>query len=188
MSVLLASLADLQAFMPGVALDDDQAEQLLGVASATIRREAGQVISLVADDSVVTDVDAYARAVWLSEHPVISVASVTIDGEVVPPESYRLDTELGRVLFDRQVGSWGTPTGFRPRATIVHTHGHDPIPDDLKGVCLSMTRRGIVADGPGAVVEETVGPDTIRYSSDLAAEILESERRTVRRYRIPVVA
>jgi hypothetical protein len=187
----LASPAEMQALMPGVELDVDQVDLLIAIASDTIRSETGQTLSLVIGD-VLELRGTFVREFWLPERPTLAVTSIHIDGQLIPATAYRASRD-GRVTFSRWPwttavngpdavlgGSWGGDERF---LSVVTDHGYDPIPADIKGVCLDLVRAGIVAPDAGIIRQESLGSYNVSYSAERAGALTKAHERTLRRYR-----
>lgn len=185
----LATAGEVQTLMPGVELDLDQVELLLDIASATIRDETGQTLSLV-DDDVLELRGAFGREFWLPERPVLEVSSITLDDQDMPSTGFRATSD-GRVTIDRALwptvvnasagalGHWG---GDERILTIVYSHGYDPVPATIRGVCLDLVRRGIVAPDAGVVRQESLGSYNVSYAPDAASVLSTAEKAKLRRY------
>lgn len=153
----LAELDDLLDLLPdGTGMQ--AAQTRLRQASSRFRAAVHHPVSLVTDDEVTLDGDG-SRTLLLPAAPVIDVESVTVDGTAV--DGYRWSP--AGVL--RRDGRWPD----RP-VTVVYSHGHDPIPDEIQEAVLSMavylatSTPGVsmmqvgsqMVQTPGAMVEATV--------------------------------
>lgn len=190
MSDPLATVEQLETLLRRTFSDAerDAAELILAGVSAAIRRVTGQTISVVDDDGITIDRDGSRRTLWLPERPVVSVTSITVDGGLVSPADYRVDTEIGEVTFARPLRTWGTPTAFEPRAEVVYSHGFDPVPDDVVQVALEMAMGGIEVPAAGLETEESIGNYSVKFDVDKATVLNEGQRVRLRSYRAPVVA
>lgn len=163
----------------GITLTDVEVARvsaLLADASEIIRDEVGQKIGLVAGD-VYTIPGTNDESIELPEHPVVSVASVTVDGtELVEGTDWYLDGDkvtrlrlTGTALIDglpEDTFLLGTGAGFGlPDQTvqITYTHGYPETPGLVKGICLEMVSRVWV--NPGSVARESVGDTQTVYES-----------------------
>lgn len=186
----LATFTELQTLMPGVTLDEAQASFLLAIASATIRSETRQTLSFVAADELELR-GTFGREFWLPEWPVVRVASIALNGESMPATGYRCSRD-GRVTFDRWTwstvvnapsiatsGSWGGDERF---LTVVYDHGYDPVPADIKGICIDLARRGIVAPDAGIIRQESLGSYNVSYNAEASSVLSSAEMRKLRRY------
>lgn len=156
---LLATAGDLEARL-GLDLtveETTRAETLLGLASDLIRRETGQQISLVADDSLVRRGTSSDR-LRLPQRPVVSVASVSVAGQAVPSEQWYVS---GDELVRRR-GAWGDADD---EVVVVYDHGYaaGQIPAEARAICLEAVVRVWV--NPGAVNQEGYGSEQVTYPS-----------------------
>lgn len=124
-------------------------QRALERATDAIRGATGQTITRVADD-VVTIPGLGRRLIQLPQAPVVSIASVTIDGLPLIRDLHYEVLEAG-VL--RRLGcSW-------PRGPVVvtYTHGYADVPEDLVRLCAAIADRFL--DGTAGVKSEseTVG-------------------------------
>lgn len=180
-----ASADDLAARL-GVELgqpEQTRAEALLKSASGLIQAEARQVIERVTDDEVILPGTSDDR-LRLPERPVVSVASVAIDGETLAATGYYLDAGA---LVRRQLDSlalgcsgFGAPS---QEVRVVYTHGYaaDEMPETVKSVCLEAVVRVWV--NPGAVIGERHGSEQVQYMNGQPTGLLltGAERAAIRR-------
>lgn len=135
----LASTDDLALY--GVDISNEpRAEAALEAVSAAIRDAAGVMISR---DTGTFTVEG-SRFPWLSLPvvPVISVASVEIDGE--PVTDFRL---IGKALWRRN--GWA---GCDPSlVTVTCTHGFDPVPADIVLLTCELAGAILAAASEGGV-------------------------------------
>lgn len=168
-----ASTDDLAARL-GITLTMDEetrADILLTAASELVQDEAKQTIELVEDDELTIRGTTEER-ILLPERPVVSVASVTLDGTpLTEGGSWFVDgnelVRAGITMFltgvsDSLLG-YGRGFGFEWQSLeIVYTHGYDPVPGLVKSICLEAVVRVWV--NPGAVVEERFGNESTVYA------------------------
>jgi hypothetical protein len=169
---------------------------MLDIASGTIRNEAGQQLELVEDDEV-TLPGVWERVLWLPQRPVVEVSAISINDFALPPGTWVVRSSGQLMPFFAPLlnwsdadGWWGGPGGSNswwggPAATVAvtYTHGYDPIPDDLRGVCLALAQRLLLLPLSGAVVSESIADYSITYGRLATNQLMADERRTVRRYR-----
>lgn len=164
----------------GITLTDDETarvDALLSAASALIQDEVRQQIALVTDDTLTMTGTTDERIV-LPERPVVSVASVAINGQVLAQGTdYYLDADeivkMGGTTVMTSAGldallDWPASrfSGFGwPNQTleIVYTHGFDTIPGIVKAICLEAVVRVWV--NPGSVARETAGNTATVYDN-----------------------
>lgn len=161
---------DLELFT-GATYDEARANLLLDIATATIRARTAQTLSRVTGHQVVLAGTAETSAV-LPERPVVSVAEVSWDGDVLDEGTWEYD---GYGSISRYGGWRGQPI------TVTYTHGFDPIPDDLKGLCLVMVQRAL--DNPTGIASESIGSYSVSYGRQSGVYIAEDELAIVDRYR-----
>lgn len=140
------------------ALQDDidlaAAELALRRASGRVRRYTRQTISLVTDD-VIVRIPQCADELVLPQRPVVSVASVVVNGQTSTDWKLRGDTLV-------RCGGW--PYG----ATITYTHGYAEIPDDIQDIVLAQA--GFRMINPGMLRSRSIDD----YSETLASESIGS--------------
>lgn len=200
MSDPLASVEQLQTLL-NRTFDEGQTAQtelLLGLASASIRSEAGQTLSLVEDDEAVL-AGTWDYDLELPEWPVVAVASVALNDVAVSDGNFhwnnrellrraRVLDELSGAGFAQAgpgarfgyPGHWGGPGSS---VTVVYTHGYETIPDDLAAICLNAVARNLLT--PAGVRSESIGSFSVSYFADSATvDLTDSEVRIIRsRYR-----
>ena len=149
---MFATSQDLATFTGDNSLDSDSGQLIIDMASAIIRNYCRQTFDLIEDDEVELR-GTRRRRLLLPERPVVSVSSVTVDGD--PVESFR---KVRDGLWRTQ--GWG---GEDRLVEVVYTHGfaeNDPAWDVLTGVCLQVSARAaanpqhfqsVNVDGVGSV-------------------------------------
>jgi hypothetical protein len=178
-----ATTDDLAARL-GITLTADEitrAQVLLDIVTGEIEDEADQQISLVTDDVLELPGTTDDR-IELPQRPVVSVASVTVDGQpLVEGTDWYLEgdtiiriatpltiiTGADAVYYD-DIRQFPFGIGFGwPKQTIAitYTHGYaaDSIPQTLKTICLEATVRAWV--NPGSVARETIGNEATVYDN-----------------------
>ncbi len=152
----------------GDVSDPIKAQAALEDACDEVRSYLGQRIDLVAGD-VVTLQGTGTRTLLLPEVPVVSIASVVVDGTAVT--SYTVDKDFG-VMWRTDGYSW-TCNGS---VVVTYTHGFAVVPGDIKRVVYKLAMGGLT----GPVTQETVGPFSVSYgssSSPLAALALRRVKK-----------
>jgi len=165
--------ADLQARLGIDFTADDyiRADALLARASGLIQNETKQKIVLVTND-VYTRPGDYDTRVRLPERPVLSVASVMLNGVALTAgTNFFVDRdELVRlnwnsVIQDSSFGlpwaGWGFPWWD---LVVTYTHGYAVVPELVKTVCMEAVVRVWV--NPGSVARETVGNTSTVYDNN----------------------
>lgn len=166
-----ASSSDLAARL-GLDFTADEhvrAAKLLADASGLIQDETAQTIALVTGD-VYTRPGDYDTRIRLPQRPVVSVASVVLNGVTLnPAQNYYLERdELVRlnwnsIIQDSSFGlpwaGWGFPWW---NLVVTYTHGFQTIPKLVKDTCLEMATRVFV--NPGAVIQEAIAGTQTTYA------------------------
>lgn len=170
--------------------DDDhiRAASLLEMASGLVQDAACQRIELVEDDELSMP-GTNSDRITLPERPVVSIASITIDGrELTEDTDWYLKGDTIYRFTSRWVGDWcGRGFGW-PRQPIVitYTHGyaeHD-VPSLVKTITLEAVQR--VWDNPGGLIAERVGDTEVTFSSynspPQGLMLTDREERKLRRF------
>lgn len=180
----LATLADYTV-RHGTPEDSDKVEALLADAESLVREVTGLTISLVEDDEVTLAGDESGQVV-LPEYPVVSVASVLVDGATLATDTYRW-WEWGAI--DRISGGRFT---YGPRTiTVTYTHGWDPVPSWIIALVCGMVQRALPAHVTEGVRSETYDEHTVTFASPEGGAVLwltGEEQRRLHGLRGPVVA
>ena len=130
---MFATTQDLATFTGDDSLDSDRGALIIDMASAIIRNYCRQTFDLVENDEVELRGTRRSRLL-LPERPVVSVSSVTVDGD--PVDTYR---KVRDGLWRAE--GWG---GEDRLVEVVYTHGfapNDPAWGVLAGVCLQVSAR-----------------------------------------------
>jgi hypothetical protein len=182
MSVPLASVDDLAVYLGRTftGAEEAQATLMLDLASGAIRSYTRQTLSR--EQTI-----AYLEAgccdyLELPERPVVSVDDMEFDGVPVAASGYQL---VGNRIW---WGPWPINFSLNPRfapesvVTVEYTHGFDPVPDDIRGVCLAMAARAV--ETLTGVKSETIGGYSVTYAgADGGVALVEGEKQTLNRYR-----
>jgi hypothetical protein len=162
------------------ASEIDRAETLLTLASGLIQEETRQQIELVEDDEFTVH-GLTEGMILLPERPVVSVASVTLDGDPIAADTYHVDGDYlvrsgvawGEFLGGYEWFGWGDSP-----LVVTYTHGFSSIPDAIRAVCLEVAVRAYV--NPGSVTQEAYGSERTSYGA-VGLSLTPDERRIVRR-------
>lgn len=157
---MLATLGDYQARYPGPA-DPSQITALLAEASDLVREVSGQTITLVEDDTVTLD-GTRSRYLWLPQAPIVSVASVLIDGAAPPASTWRIDDDRATLRRSRGLTWWGD------EIEVTYTHGHQVVPAWIVGLVCSVVQRAVRPAAQLGVAQQTTGSQTVQYATNLA--------------------
>lgn len=159
-----------------------RAAALIADAQRLIQDDTGQTIELVSNDSV-TLPGAYTASIRLPQRPVVSVASVVLDGSTLTAaDDWYVDgddlvrTGIWPASQNRFgiSGAWGDPS---QALVVTYTHGWAAIPGAIKAVCLEMVGRVWV--NPGATSEQEIGNSRATYAAQ-GLLMTEDERQAVR--------
>jgi len=147
------------------ASQEEAADLLLaGVTGAMQRAAGGQQIALVSNDTVTLQ-GTWDRELILPQWPVVSVSAVSVNGGPVAAGTWFL-TGTGKLyrgylpVFngpsdwggDLYLSSWLGPTAA---VVVTYTHGIDPVPPDIKLMCLTAASRAFL--NPEGITGETIG-------------------------------
>jgi hypothetical protein len=91
-------------------------------------------VDLVEDDEINILGENQARLI-LPEYPIVEVSSVELDGIELDVLGYEV-WDYG-IINRRWSGRWWSYHTI----TVTYSHGWDPIPGDIKGVCLELASR-----------------------------------------------
>ena len=191
------TVADLEAFLQieiaeGAATT--AAEAAIAAATAEIQGYCHQQIELVEDDEITLDVPAGRTKLFLPEVPVDEVGAVVEDGvELVEGDDY----VLGQYGVLHRLGGAEWLEGVQTVA-VTYTHGHDPLPADVKDICVRVASRAFQAGlrsaengGVPGVTAMSLGDYSVSYGSEGAGVLgasgapvlLPSEKAVLNRYR-----
>ena len=171
-----ATKADLDRFL-GITTTQDRADLALQLASAAIQNYTRQRLERV-DDDIVSLRGNWSSELWLPERPVEAVSEVKIgDAPVLGTTLYRWDR---KGLVEHLSSYWGGHLGV---VQLKYTHGFEPIPDDIKAVCLQVASR--LYDNPEQAGSETIGRYSYTYPRVLGvgAGLNSDEADLMARYR-----
>lgn len=173
-----------------------RATLMLEVATGSIQSWTRQTISQVTDDVV------ELRGTWepvlkLPERPVTAVSSVVLDGTlltvtddytVVKDELRRPNAEYhnwqapSSDFYPFTKTGWGGPGAI---VAVTYTHGFATVPDDVKGVCLSLAGR--MFTNPEMASMRMVDAQTFQYGQR-HLDLTDGEKQILAKYRRMVKA
>lgn len=138
--------------------EEARAALLLDSATAIIKAYTGQEI----EAGTATETFTWGQVVRLRQFPVTDVVMVDVDGSVKDPDTYTFDSSGMLRWVD-----WSTPitnlsTGWI--VTVEYDYGYDPVPADVKAVCLSVAGRAFLRD-PSGIEREQIGTYVVQYST-----------------------
>lgn len=179
-----ASVADLAAYLDeSIASDDPRALLALELATGLIQAGCKHRIFRYNDDEKVLR-GTWGNRLYLPEPPVIGVASVSVGDDEVTTSgfSFTRGGELIRAPFEDLSFPLDWWDGPNVDVTVVYTHGFDPIPSDIRALCLQVASR-IYGGLPGDMARETIGGYSYQAGEGAAGTSLtDDEMRICRRY------
>jgi len=176
--VSFASTSELSTYV-GSTVDESRAQQALDYATKKIRSHCGWSISQESLSDVSVD-GSGTRDVWLDTLYLTAVSSV-VDNDRSATLTFDVDytwTKDGRLH---------RPSGWKkiPRLlSVTYTHGYVTVPDDVKGVCLSLAARRF--DNPQSYRTERIDDYsyTVAATQTGAHSLLDAEIADLGPYRI----
>lgn len=160
-------------------------DQRLEQAEALVREFCGWHIA-PSRTGVTHTVRTYGgRDIFLPSMYVTAVSSVTEAGTTLTvDDDYTWLAPSGVI---RRVGYWARDE----EVAVTFTHGYPFPPAAVVGIVQSVAQRAV--DNPGSLVRTQRGPFSDTYSTTgtnqvATLSLLDSEKETLRRYRIPTVA
>ena len=190
--------ADVEAFLQVAVPAAKVASVVRAIAEATeaIRNYCHQYIERVAGETITLDCAGGSR-IFLPELPVIAVASVEEDGDLLTVSD---DYQLGQYGILHRVGQdWESGIQI---VEVVYTHGYATIPQNVRDVCTRAAARAYqaglraaeMAAIPG-VTGKALGDFSVQFGGEAGAAgesvlgasaapmLLRSEERMLDRYR-----
>ena len=155
----LATPEDLASLLGRDDLDAYKATMLIECATAVVQEAAGQRI--VRATSTVTLEPSPGRWLWLPQIPVVSVASVTLDGTSLAAGDYKV---RGHRLW-RETG-WQLLTSPPTEVVVEYTHGHAEGAQELQRARQAvLALAGAVYDNPAGLSREQVDDYSVAYEA-----------------------
>jgi len=194
----LATVADVENILIRSITDADEiasVEFALATSSNAIRDYIEQYIEQVDDEAITLNGPTNSTTILLPEIPVISVASVTEDDELlVVDDDYKID---GDGVLHR-VGARCWSQGIQ-NIEIVYSHGYATIPDTIVGVCARAASRLFQAglrsqenEAIPGIASKSLGDFSVSYTTEgaegalgvsAAYILLMSEKLALDKYR-----
>ena len=144
-------------------------ERAIAGATAAIRTYCRQHLELVTDESLTLDVWAPIYNLILPEMPVVSVASVTEDDELLTEGSDEDYVLAQHGLLIRRGARWLVGPQI---VEIIYTHGHATLPVIITDVCTRAASRAYQAglraageEGVPGIAGKSLGDFSVTYSS-----------------------
>lgn len=158
------------------AAEELQAAELLDDVSAEIAEYCdAMAFERTVDDDIVLE-GARGRRLILPGAPIVSVASVSVDGTALAAADY--DLVVRRLYRD---GGWGGPEA---KVEVTYTHGYDTgeIPAVFRSVCLRAAAR--VWPNPEGFASRQLPDLQVGFNRDtLAGTLTATDQHLLRRYR-----
>lgn len=170
----LANAAELSKLI-GRPANDSQLLSGLAEASRRFRLAVRHPVSLVTAEVLEVDGKGSTQFRLARPFPIVSVASITIDDELVPATNYRVNKRNG--IVTSKVGVWPRP----PAAIeVTYTHGYAVtvpdgtggwpadgpligLPEDIQSVVLEMAQ--IVVNTEPGLTGKTVLGDSVTFGA-----------------------
>lgn len=181
----LADWSDYVA-LHGIPDDPSVVEAQLARASAQIASMCNQTLERAT--STIEIVGTWKRFLPLPEWPVVSVASVAVNGVTVtgfevsgtgilwPSSSAGRNGATGGFP-----GNWGGPDCL---VAVTYTHGFDPIPDDLRNLCVDMAAVALTVPVGARTTSTSLGSYQEAITYDLRGDATRPQMSAViNRYR-----
>jgi hypothetical protein len=167
-----ATVEDLATYMARdfSAAETATATQALDIATANIQRYTGQTITATPNQTVTLRPDTFHPTILL-QRPVTNIDSVVEDGVTLTVNVDYYFTASG--LLFRIDQNWGE------KVVVQYDSGYAVIPDDIKGVCLSLAARIFGSSGQ-AVSSESLGLYQVQY--DNSEMLTPAEKGILSRY------
>jgi hypothetical protein len=187
MATSLATVDQLAAYLQQpLSSGDPSATLMLNIASAMVRDELQQDLDYVVSDVAVLD-PINGTTIVLPQMPVTDVTLLEyFDTTQVPavwvaadPTLYTVSLRTGIVQALPYTGtSWpALPASWR----VTYSHGFNPIPDGLVGVCLGVAAR--TYSTPAGAESEKIGGYMVKYAMQ-ADGFTPLEKSILNRYRL----
>lgn len=181
----LATPEDLASLLERDDLDAYKAGMLIECATAVVQEAAGQRI--VRATSTVTLEPSPGRWLWLPQIPVVSVASVTLDGTVlVAGTDYSVrGNRLWRSSGWQAAASWETAGTLAPSEIVAEvTHGYAEGAQELQRARQAvLALAAAVYDNPSAKTQERIDDYAAAYEAmSVRMEAAPYLRDGLRRY------
>jgi hypothetical protein len=161
--------------------DATRAQLMLDIASENIRNYTRQLIDRVTAEAASLPGNGMATLL-LPELPA-TVTDVALDTlPLVPDQDYRVE---GAGKLRRLPVSWCSavwPLGSV--VAVTYSHGYEPVPEDIKGVCLRTAGRSY--RNPEAAASQSITNYAVTYGSSAAdaVSLSEGDERILDRYRV----
>lgn len=184
-----ATTDDLASYLQAT-VDPASAQLALDLATALIQNETRQTLSYISDDTVI--LAGNSAVLLLPERPV--VGTPVVNG-LVPSAVYRFDppdrltygVPSGNLAAAQYANGPDPVYGVWPlQVSVTYSHGYQTIPDDIRGVCISVAARAY--SNPSGLRGETIGSYSVQYAG--AGDILvpgislsDTEKKILGKYR-----
>jgi len=119
---------------------DDRIATLINLLSGRIEDWCGRKFKSAAYDTpdinaVYDGEDIASEHLQLRQYPIITLTSLTIDGEVIDSDEYLIYKEEGRIYYQDGWGSGTGNFGAKQNVVVSYTAGYATIPPGLENCC-----------------------------------------------------
>lgn len=123
---------------PDASGEDTMLEICADAASERLERRTSRVFRLRTVSETHSG-DGFGSVLYLSRFPIVSLTSLTVDGQALTADRYVVDHARGRVLL---TGGGRFPAGAE-NVTVVYQAGYadEDLPSDAIELCLELTKR-----------------------------------------------
>lgn len=149
-----ATPAELASWLQVASVDTATATLQLNIATSDITTWCGWSIAQETDTEMSVDVGEHGHLrVWLPTLRLTAVSEVVDDETTLTTDQYRFTRNGSLIRTDGKCWTCKTVT-----ATV--THGHETVPDIVKGVCLSVAGRAYTNPNAAKSTNDVAGPFT----------------------------
>lgn len=171
----LGTIAGYQLATGDTATSDAAVTRALAAASNIARDASGGQTFALETETAWLESQSYTTTLFLPQLPVVSVASVALDGQTLTETTdYKVDSRLGALV--RVGGCW--PCGAL-RIAVEYTHGYTDIPEDVQSVVYAIAQRSITNPSGQAIQLESIGSYEVRYFEHGGASSLTTDELAV---------
>lgn len=164
----LCSVADVEKQHNGGAAysanDTAVVENMINLATKYAENYIGRHIKTRSSaDSETLDIEAGTQDIFLSNFPIVSITSVTEDGDTLTEgenNDYLKYENTGKLYKNN--GYW---VAGRKKVVVVYTGGYATVPDELKQWCIEVVGYMFDSKQDGNLTSERVGQLSVTYAS-----------------------
>jgi hypothetical protein len=178
------TVEELTDYLAGVGESvPSNAAQLIEMVSAVIQALArGQEIELHEDDELLLD-GGDDGVLFLPQLPVIEVSTISVGDADLTSEDFVWYPD-GRLERVPDGAIW---TKGRNNVAVTYSHGLDPVPDDIKLVCLQAIRE-LAKKSSSGVSSKTIGKFAVTYTELEVMAVVSEWQPIIDRYALVGVA